>query len=346
MRLFYCFAITLLTACTPGGPVEVDGIRVAAGLRAAAKNLGFDYTGNLDKSLKGDDAALGELLNFDAGQDSAVMVEHGRVMKSLLERLGDELFSQKINKLTPAAKQRLWAGLEMAGATALKNESPETLMAMMPSVTIAEHRGLYVFDAEKSTYRDCAEPSARYQVVDETGGNLEKNYRRLLKYPYPNQPIFAEVKGYQTPYYSKLSMESGMAGFFVVTEIIELEAKNFRNTCIPYEFWAVGTEPFWQAQVSEAEGVIEYRGMDDDRTKLFAYQPPIQEDSLRIYTGINQESGDNIRIVLEKKPCSDGMSDNNYRMKVSLTMNGRELTGCGIPYEPMRDSTETSRKKQ
>ena len=346
MRLFYLLAITLLTACTPGGPVEVDGIRVGAELRAAAKEMGFDYTGNLDKALKGDDAAIDELLKFDTGQDSAAAIGHGLVMKSLLERMGDELFSQKINKLPAESKRRLWAELEAAGATSLKNESPQTLQAMMPATVIAEHSGLYVFAAQNSSFRDCAEPDARYAVVDETVGNLEKNYRRLIKYPYPNQPIFAEVKGYKAPYYGKQALPSGMAGFFVVSEILELEAKNYRNTCIPYEFWALGTEPFWQAQVSEAEGIIEYRGMDDDRTKFFTYQPPVQEDSLKIYTGVNQDSGDNIRLVVEDKRCGDGMSDIKYRQQVSLTINGRELHGCGIPFEAARDSSGTVGNKK
>ncbi len=326
--------------------MEVNGIRVEAGLRAAAKGQGFDYTGHLDKSLKGDDASLNELLIFDVGQDSAASIEHSHVMQSLLEKLGDELFSQKINKLPQETKQRLWAGLETAGDTSLKNNSPETLKALMPVVNIAEHSGLYVFAPQSSTYRDCAEPSNHYFVVDETGGNLEKNYRRLIKYPYPNQPIFAEVKGYKAPYFGNQVLPSSMAGFFVVTEILDLEVKNYRNTCVPYKFWALGTEPFWHAQVSEVEGVIEYRGMDDDRTKVFAYQPPVQEDSLEIYTGVNQDTGDNIRIVLENKPCGDGMSDVKYRFQVKLTLNGKELNGCGIPFDLEKGSSGTDLKKQ
>ncbi len=345
MRLFYLLTIVLLAACTPGGPVDVDGIRVEAELRAAAKGRGFDYTGYLDKALKGDEAALDELLQFDAGPDTAAVIGHGRVMKSLLEKLGDELFSKKINKLPTESKERLWAELEAAGATSLKNESPQTLQAMMPAVEVAEHSGLYVFGAQNSSFRDCAAPDARYLVMDETGGNLEKTYRRLLKYPYPNQPVFAQMKGFKAPYYGNQALPSSFAGFFVVSEIIEMKVKNFRNTCIPYEFWALGTEPFWQAQVSEAEGIIEYRGMDDDRTKYFAYHPPVLEDSLKIYTGVNQDSGDNIRIVVENKPCGDGMSDTKYRMRVKLTMNGRELNGCGIPFEAAPDSSAVGSKK-
>lgn len=340
MRDFYCFAILfILAACSSGGPVEVNGVKVGAELRAYAKRTNFDYTGNLDKALNGDDAALAELLNFDASQDSAANVGHGLVEKSILEKLGDELFSQKVEKLSPEVKQRVWASLQLAGATSMKNESPMTLKALMPPVKVEEHVGLYVFDTKNSSFRDCAEPKSRYLMVDETGGNLEKNYRQLLKYPYPNQPVVANLKGYTAPYYSDLELPNSFAGFFVATEIINVEAKNFQNTCIPYDFWAVGTEPFWYAQVSAEEGVIEYRGMDDEKVKFFAYQAPLQEDSVKIYTGVNQASGDNIRIQMSNKPCSDGMSDRNYPLQVKLTMNGKELSGCGIPYEVGRDTT-------
>lgn len=336
--MFYCFAMVFLFACSPGGPVEVDGIRVEAALRSYCKNNQFDYTGKLDKALKGDDAALAELLNFNPAQDSAASAGHSLVMKSLLERMGDELFSQKIEKLGTDAKQRIWAGLQLAGAQSMKNESPLTLRALMPPVKVEPHDGLYVFDAKNSSFRDCAEPSLRYLMVDETDGSLERNYRQLLKYPYPGQSVVAALKGYSAPYYGELTLPNGFAGFFVTTELIKMETKNFRNTCIPYDFWAVGTEPFWYAQVSAAEGIIEYRGMEDEKTKVFAYQSPVQADSTKIFTGVNQDSGDNIRIELSNKPCSDGMSDRQYSLEVKLSMNGKALNGCGIPYELGRDT--------
>jgi uncharacterized membrane protein len=332
MRTFILLAILSLTACSTGGPVEVAGIKVEAGLRAAADQQNFDYTGYLDKALNGDEAAMTELLKFNAGQDSAATVGHGLVMKSLLGKLGDELFSQKIATQPEEVKQKLWAGLELAGANSLKNESPLTLKALMPNSAPTEYRGLYVHEANNSSFRDCAAPDARYLVVDESGGQLEQHYRRLLKYPYPNQPIVAAVKGFVTPYFGSHELPNDRKGFLVVSEVASAEAKNFQNTCIPYDFWALGTEPFWYAQVSEAEGIIEYRGMDDERTKVFAYQPPMEEKGIKIYTGINQDSGDNIRLAVDSLPCSDGMSDRTYKMGVKLTINGKEVNGCGIPF--------------
>ncbi|MCU0345633.1 MAG: hypothetical protein MUC59_01735 [Saprospiraceae bacterium] len=341
MRFFFCFSMALLLGCSTGGTVEVAGVKVGASLRAFADGQGFDYTGHLDKAIKGDEAALQELLKFNPSQDSAAAVGHGQVMKALLGKLGDELFSQKINPLTESQKRQLWAGLELAGATSLKNESPTTMKALLPNDTPTAHRGLYVFNDDQSSFRDCAQPDARYLVVDETGGNLEINYRKLVKFPYPNQPVYLAVKGFKAPYFGSKSLSDGFDAFFIVTEVEKMEAKNFRNTCITYDFWALGTEPFWQAQVSAAEGIIEYRGMDDDRTKVFAYQPPVEEKGVKIYAGVNQESGDNIRIEVEDRPCGDGMSDRAYQLSLKLTINGKDLSGCGIPFEEVaQDSSE------
>jgi uncharacterized membrane protein len=333
-------AMLLLAACSTGGPVEVGGITVEAGLRQFADQRGFDYTGHLDKALKGDDASLSEVLKFSTGPDSNAIAGHGMVMQSLLAKLGDELFSQKVSPLSSEEKQRLWASLEQASSASLKNESPMTFMALMPSQEPAEMSGLYIFDGKNSSFRDCAKLAARYLVVDETAGQMEQHYRRLLKFPYPNQPIVVRLKGFVAPYYGSLELPDGKEGFLVVSEVLEAEVKNFRNTCIPYDFWALGTEPFWGAQVSEAEGVIEYRGMDDEGTKFFAYLPPVAEKKTLIYTGINQESGDNIRIAVDSLPCGDGMSERTYKLSVKLTINGKEVNGCGIPYSVAKEMAE------
>ncbi|MCC6725131.1 MAG: hypothetical protein IT258_11520 [Saprospiraceae bacterium] len=340
MRILFFFAIAFIAACSAGGPVEVGGVAIDAGLHALADKQNFDYTGFLDKALKGDDAALNEVLKFNAGQDSTATVGHGLVLKALLNKLGDELFSQKLSALPDLAKQEIWASLEMAGATSLKNDSPLTLKALMPTQTVSELSGLYVFDGKNSSFRDCAKPDARYLVVDETAGQLEQHYRRLLKFPYPGQSIVVKLKGVVVPYYGSLVLPNNREGFLVVSEVVSAEAKNFKNTCIAYDIWALGTEPFWYAQVSEAEGLIEYRGMDDERTKFFAYQPPVDEKKTKIYTGINQESGDNIRIAVDSLPCGDGMSDRTYKLTVKLTMNGKEVNGCGIPFEAAKAMDE------
>jgi uncharacterized membrane protein len=289
--------------------------------------------------LAGEEPAIEQLLKFSSQVDSANAVAHGQVLSSLMNRVGDDLFSKITAGLTEESKRTVWAAIEAGGAQPMKTAAPLTLQTLIPAKNIQEYRGLYVFTQRQSNFRDCAEPDARYIAIDETGG-AERNYRRLLRFPYPGQPIFAEVKGYKTAYYGNEKLPAKFAGFFVVTEILELEVKNYRNTCIPFEFWALGNEPFWQVQISAGENVIEFKGMDDERTKFFTYLPPVQADSSIVYAVLNQETGDNIRISIKEEDCSDGMSDIRYRFKVEMTMNGQNFSGCGISFEDARGTEQ------
>ena len=332
--LFFVLALLIIVSCNSNAPVEVDGVRLTTALRRAADEQHFDYTGHLAKALKGDEASLEKLLQFIPSADTLQLV-HGAVLRAVLARMGDANFAATVAKQPVETKTAVWAALEGGAPQPMKAAAPVTREALVPPATIGEHRGLYVFDEKMSTFQDCADPEKRYVAVDETGA-MERNYRRLIRYPYPGQPVFAEVKGFTTAYYGNLTMPANFAGFFVVTEIIELEAKNYRNTCIPYDYWAMGTEPFWQAQISGGEGVIEFKGMDEERTRVFAYLPPAtEEDSSLVYSAINQETGDNILITVREESCSDGMSDIVYRFKVGLTMNGKEFLGCGIKFDTL-----------
>lgn len=325
------FVLGLLTACSSDAPVTVDGVQVSAALRRLADEADFDYTGNLAKALKGDQTALQELFQF-ASDSNAAQDEHGAILRSVLSRVGDSSFAEALDRQPEEIKTAVWASLETKAPESLQSLAPATHEALLPSSTPEEHRGLYVFDEKMSTFRDCAEPEKQYVAVDETGG-IGRNYRRLLHFPYPKQPIFAELKGYVAPNYKNLVKPANFAGFFVVTEILHLEAKNYRNTCIPYEYWAIGTEPFWYAQISKMEGIVEFRRMEDEGAKVFSYSAPaLEADSSLVYSVINQDTGDNVRISIQKEKCGDGMSDIQYDYSVKMTMNGREYSGCGIRY--------------
>ena len=90
---------------------------------------------------------------------------------------------------------------------------------------------------------------------------------------------------------------------------------------------AVGTEPFWAAQV---EG------------RCVTYSHPENQSGTRVWTefsGTTQNgtwSGflNDRPFVMRTRPqqgCSDGMSDKRYPIAVSLTVNGEERTGCAEP---------------
>jgi uncharacterized membrane protein len=90
---------------------------------------------------------------------------------------------------------------------------------------------------------------------------------------------------------------------------------------------AIGTEPFWGAQV---EG------------RCVTYSTPENIDGTRVWTEFSgrAENGtwsgffNDRPFVMRTRPqqgCSDGMSDKRYPVAVNLTVNGEQRTGCAEP---------------
>ncbi|MEY3368817.1 MAG: hypothetical protein RI973_1972 [Bacteroidota bacterium] len=320
--------LLLLTACRRGGPVKVQGVPVSYQLRKHAEGNHFDYTGNLSKSLGGSEEATENLLAFSASIDSANAGEHGRILSTIMQAKGDSAFARYVNRLSAQARRSIWSQLASTGTDPL----PQTARALLPAPGSREFRGLYALTPEFAWFRDCTLSQERFIAVDQTG-EAEKKYRQILRSPYHGQAVYVHLKGYHAPYYADRSLPPGYAGFLVITEIMALEAKNFRNTCIPYDFWAIGNEPFWQVQISANEGLIEFKSIDDEKMKAFSFQTPFQTDGEQVFAAVNPETGDNIRVAISSKPCSDGMSDRRYPFSANLTFNGRSYKGCAQEFD-------------
>jgi uncharacterized membrane protein len=86
-----------------------------------------------------------------------------------------------------------------------------------------------------------------------------------------------------------------------------------------------GNEPFWSFEVSPKG--ITYSSPDAPKT-VFPYVRPLKasgqvEDSLRLY----KLRGGNT-LIIQKKACSDGMSENTYDYSVIMILKNRVLAGC------------------
>jgi uncharacterized membrane protein len=90
---------------------------------------------------------------------------------------------------------------------------------------------------------------------------------------------------------------------------------------------AIGTEPFWSAQV---EG------------RCVTYSTPEDQDGTRIWTRFNPGPDGGVWVgSLDGKPfklvtrlrqgCSDGMSDRSYPLYAMLTVRGEQRSGCAAP---------------
>jgi len=92
-------------------------------------------------------------------------------------------------------------------------------------------------------------------------------------------------------------------------------------------FRAVGNEPGWFAEVGPGETPKLHAEVDYGERKFdIAKAQPLS--GLLGYAGTTEE-GTKLRLVLERKACSDGMSDATYPVAAMLDVNGKSYKGCG-----------------
>lgn len=110
-----------------------------------------------------------------------------------------------------------------------------------------------------------------------------------------------------------------------------MEKKNFRNTCVPYDFWALGNEPNWSLQISEKENLIEFNLPSDKKVYYFFYEEPREENGIIFYTSHNEIQRYAIDVSVKKEKCSDTMSEKVYDYSVEVEISGgKKYKGCGI----------------
>lgn len=93
------------------------------------------------------------------------------------------------------------------------------------------------------------------------------------------------------------------------------------------DLWAVGNEPPWMLELGSDSSVI-YVGYERERHSFATPAPDIDPDARRtVWSG---ETGPGpIIIEVTGEECSDDMSGERFQVRVSLTLAGRLLRGCG-----------------
>ena len=92
-------------------------------------------------------------------------------------------------------------------------------------------------------------------------------------------------------------------------------------------FRAIGTEPGWILEVGRGERPSLHAELDyRERVLDVAAMQPLS--GLLGYVGAATD-GTRVRLVLERRACSDGMSDDTYPVAVRLEAGDRSYGGCG-----------------
>ena len=116
----------------------------------------------------------------------------------------------------------------------------------------------------------------------------------------------------------------------VVTKVDTLIVRTLLNNCQPYDFWCIGTEPFWGLVISGSEGKIALKLIAEGQGKVFPWVQPKQEGEFILYESTDPETGEKIQVLLRKEPCSDGMSERMYPYSAKLKYGGQMLQGCAL----------------
>lgn len=209
---------------------------------------------------------------------------------------------------------------------------PEKKTAIAPKEEQRKtYKGLFVVGKSMKTFRSCGSPDNNYFVIDSTG-QMSDLYEAIFRSSpaFPYEYVYAELKGMVEPA-SEAAALRGFDSSIVVYDILTFEQKNYRNTCIPYDFWALGNEPNWSLQVSEREGILALKDYSNDMVYLFEYfAPKVVNDEVFTYYSNNYANQTSISAIFKRMSCSDGMSDNEYEYSAIVVINGKRYSGCGI----------------
>jgi len=194
--------------------------------------------------------------------------------------------------------------------------------------TVSIFKGLYTFGNEVNTFQDCGGRQKVYWVSDSMA-SLREPYEKTNRFPsYPYESVYAEVKGYLTGK-SNMGYASEYENMLVVTEIIKVEAKNYRTDCYNYEFIALGNEPFWSVDIIPYEQRIVFKNVGREKAFEFIYSPATVAAGVHRYEATNP-ANEKLVVVIREEKCSDGMSDREYNYSVEVTANGKTYMGCAI----------------
>jgi uncharacterized membrane protein len=88
---------------------------------------------------------------------------------------------------------------------------------------------------------------------------------------------------------------------------------------------ALGNEPFWNLDVSEASVRVGRLGFEDLE---FAVTGPVVDAGIRTWAG--EGGGHRFELLVTEERCADTLADRTYPFSARLTLDGQELSGCAL----------------
>jgi uncharacterized membrane protein len=100
-----------------------------------------------------------------------------------------------------------------------------------------------------------------------------------------------------------------------------------------HDFRAVGEEPFWGVQIAMGKWMRFQAPGEPDVVTPVPIPSVDPVSGTRTYAA--RTEANDLRVVIERKPCTDSMSGKRFEATVTVTLNGRTYHGCGEAVEPL-----------
>lgn len=210
------------------------------------------------------------------------------------------------------------------------NQSGNPVQVKSPAPVLAEDTlritkkfsGIY-FNDGTGKFISCEQPEMTYLL--DSDNKLDSARKQILPHAYPAEGIFVQMLAEINS-----SSDGNYAGLLKVKELVKAKQKNSKNTCIPYDFWCTGTEPFWQLQISKAENLIDFYNPMEEKTTHFSYSAPRTEGNATYYTASDKDQ--NISITIKNEKCN-GATDSQYDYSAEVKLNGKKYNGCAVVFQ-------------
>ncbi len=195
-------------------------------------------------------------------------------------------------------------------------ETPVHLLKKM-----REYKGVYIPGQFKN-----AENSELYTFSDSVQKKLDSLYNKILPTSYPTQTVNLDFSGVADSFPTN-------TGFRIYSiERVSMEMKNAFNSHIPYDYWCMGNEPFWQIQISEKENLIDFYDPMIPKFYHFIFSKAEIREGATLYAAEDKAGNNKIKITITNEKCSDGMSERKYSYKSQVILNGKSYNGCALAF--------------
>lgn len=180
-------------------------------------------------------------------------------------------------------------------------DSAEVLAAMDSVRT--DFKGLYNYDFTGSTFRDCLNPDSLYLVNDESG-LLKTEFEKVFPAKNVYGSVVVHVKGELVPT-TESKFTDKYPTTLKVSNVMSAEKKNRSNTCVPYDYWAIGSDGNTILQISKKEGIIELEDMSEGKLYSFFWNEPRNDSGFTTYSSFNTVRKYSIDVTVLKETCKD-----------------------------------------